>query len=186
MATQPTKAESDAIFSAMGLSPQAFPAYDTLPPFQFTANDGTVAAVAGSKIVGGFNLDNFPRMALGLRIENIWQMPEDPTAEEIAICEYVSRIVDLQQTVQTNLTTTNITLRNPTPQSIMMGTRELWHLFPSGFDAAGGNDFNFEITRLTSYPLLRDVRINPKVYVSLVEIVLRADRPSVRINRVGS
>lgn len=179
-------AQTTEIFSKMGLSPQAFPAYDTLPPLQFTDNSGAVAATAGAKILGAFNLDNFPRMAVGLRIENVWQMPEDPTADEIALCEYVSRIVDLQQTVQTNLTTTNITLRNPAPQSVLMGTRELWHMFPSGFDAAGGNDFNFEITRLTSYPMLRDVRINPKVYVSLIEIVLRADRPSVRINRVGS
>jgi hypothetical protein len=178
--------EAQAIFSAMGLSPQAFPAYDTLPPFQFVSDTGIIAATAGAKISGGFNLDNYPRIALGLRIENVWQLPEDPSLDELALAEYVSRVVDLQQTVQTNLTTTNITVRNPVPQSIMMGTRELWHLFPSGFDCAGGNDFNFEITRLTSYPLIRDARINPKVYVSLVEIVLRGDRPAVRVQRVGS
>lgn len=175
------------IFSKMGLSPQAFPAYDTLPPFQFEAADGSIAAVAGAKIQGGFNLDNFPRMVVGLRVENVWQLPDNPTAEDIAIAEYCSKVTDLQQTIQTNLTTTNITLRNPTPQSILMGSRVLWHMFPAGFDAAGGNDFNFEITRLTSYPFFsNEVRINPKVYVSLVEIVLRADRPAVRINRVGS
>lgn len=184
--TQIPDVESNKLWSTMGLQPQAFPAYDTLPPFQFQSGAGTVEAIAGASFTAAFNLDNFPRMIVGLRIQNVWQMPEEPTAEQVRLCEYVSRVVDHQQSVQINLTTTNITLRAAVPQNIMMGANEVWHMFPAGFDAAGGNDFNVTVTRLTSYPLLDDVRINPKVYVSLVEIVLRADRPAMRTTRVGA
>lgn len=185
--TQITEEQANEIWSTMGLQPQAFPAYDTLPPVQFTTGDGVAQAVAGASFTAAFNLDNFPRMIVGLRIQNVWQMPEtNVTADELALCEYVSRVVDLQQSVATNLTTTNITLRAAVPQNVMMGAHEVWHMFPSAFDAAGGNDFNVTVTRLTSYPQLRGVRINPKVYVSLIEITLRADRPAMRTVRRGA
>lgn len=179
--------DANKLWSSMGLQPQAFPAYDTLPPQQFQTGAGTTEAIAGASFTAAFNLDNFPRMIVGLRIQNVWQMPEDDVTDtELRLCEYVSRVVDLQQSVQINLTTTNITLRAAVPQNVMMGAHEVWHMFPAGFDAAGGNDFNVTVTRLTSYPLLREVRINPKVYVSLVEIILRADRPAMRTTRVGA
>lgn len=185
--TQISDEEKNRIWSTMGLSPQAFPAYQTLPPIQFSTGSGTTEAIAGAAFTAAFNLDNFPRMIVGLRIQNVWQMPETAlTSTELDLCEYVSRVVDLQQSVAINLTTTNITLGAACPQNIMMGAHEVWHMFPAGFDAAGGNDFNVTVTRLTSYPLLRDVRINPKVYVSLVEIILRADRPAMRTTRIGA
>jgi hypothetical protein len=185
--TQIPDEQANEIWSSMGLQPQAFPAYDTLPPVQFATGDGVTQATAGATFTSAFNLDNFPRMIVGLRIQNVWQMPEtNVTADELALCEYVSRVVDLQQSVQINLTTTNITLRAAVPQNIMMGAHEVWHMFPAGFDAAGGNDFNVTVTRLTSYPVLRGTRINPKVYVSLVEIMLRADRPAMKLVRRGA
>lgn len=186
MANETQQEQANEIWSAMGLAPQVFPAYDTLPPNQFLLGDGSTAAVAGASFTAAFNLDNFMRMIVGVRVQNVWQMPDDPTATELALCEYVSRVVDAQQSIAINLTTTNITLRAAVPQTIMMGRGDIWHMFPAGFDAAGGNDFNITVTRLTSYPILRGTRINPKVYVSLVENVMRADRPAMRTTRRGA
>jgi len=172
-------------WSALGLQPQAFPAFDAASATYFQDGNNEKSGAAGSELKIGFSLDNFPRMILGVRVKNVWQMPEDPTEAEIRLCEYVSRVVDSQQTISVDLTTSNITLRNPVLQSALMGDGSVWHSFPAGFDAAGGNDFNLSIRRVTSYPLLRDVRIVPTVYVSLVSIAMRADRMAAGLVRVG-
>lgn len=178
------KATENEIWSRLGLSPEAFPAFDAASPKFFEDNGGDANAVAGATVQVGYSLDNFPRMLLGMRIENIWQLPEEPEPEEVALAEYVSRVVDHQQTVEINLTQNNITLRNSVPQSSIQGKGGyVWHGFPVAYPGAGGNDVNIYVRRQTAYPIMRGVRINPKVHITLVSIILRGDRPTMAIQR---
>lgn len=168
-------------WSRLGLSPEAFPGFDNSKPAQFQNSAGDFVATSGSQVKITYSLDNFPRMALGLRVRNVWELPDDPSDEEVRLAEYVSRYIDDQQTIEVTMTQNNVTLRNPGLQAIMQGAAGgyVWHNWPAALPLAGGNDLSVTITRVTNYPMLRDTRINPKVYVSLVEIILRADRLTV-------
>lgn len=172
---------------ALGMHPQVFPAYDTLAPQQFLDNAGNPSGAAGSVIKASYRMDNWPRILLGFRIQNVWQMPEEPTEAEIRLCEYVSRVVDGQQTVSLEFTSNNITLRNPVPQTVLQGADGIvWHNFPIGYPSAGQQDITVEVVRQTSYPKIRGTTIVPKVVISLVSEILRTDASSIPSLRRGA
>lgn len=180
-----TDEQINEAWSALGYQPQAFPYY-----YNSNGNTFQNGAIAGEEFTVNFSLDNFPHMLLGLRITNEWQPiddEEDPaTADEIALQNFVKQWVDDQQTVRLALTQQSI-ISKSIPQRIIQGANgEVWHNFPTPFPMAGGNTVDVTVRRLTSYPFLRDQRIVPTVYVSLVVIMLRADRLTMRTIRRGA
>ena len=171
--------EANKYWSALGYQPQNFPYY-----YGAGANAFDEEAIAGAEITIPFSLDNFPHMIEGIRVRNTWQIPDEPTADELALATFVKRYVDDEQSLRIELTQQSIIAKAIAQPLVQGADGYVYHAFPKPFPMAGGNTINVVIRRLTSYPILGETRINPRVDVAIVCTMLRADRMTMPPLRV--
>lgn len=170
-----TEEELQAYWASLGYKPQIFPFYNAMGSTRFIAN-GVPNAVAGAQTTLSYSIDTLPIMAIGIRIEVFWQIPNAPTADEIALIEMVKRVVDPAMLVSVNFTSQNLTSK-PIPVSHLMGEGGyVWHNFPSPYPMSGNKNIELNFERITSYPMLDDVRIDPVIYATLITQQMRTDK----------
>lgn len=123
---------------------------------------GATGAIANIEIP----VANFPMMLTGVRLLNVYDVPEELQAN----LPYLG-LLDSQQTVQTKLTQQNIIVR-PTMQNLVTGGNNFaaagaphWHPFEAPYPFRGGNNINFEVQRVTDYP---DTITNIVVHAAIV------------------
>lgn len=175
--------QANEYWSQLGFQPQCFPYYYNQSASTF---DDPPGAIAGAEITIPFSLDNFPHMLEGIRVRSTWQGPDNPDADELALMTYVKKYVDEEQSLRLELTQQSIIAKAVPQVSVQGNDGFVWHAFPTPFPMAGGNTVNVVIKRLTSYPFLSEQRINPRVDVTLVCRMLRADRLTSIPLRVGN
>lgn len=143
---------------------QPFPALYSSEPIPF--RDGSnPSGAAGARAVASFTLNTNPGAIYGIRINNIYQIPDAPSAEVVALFDYLSRVTDLQQTVDVTVAQQKMTLNAPVLQTHISGTSFLFYEFPEPFGPIqGSNNFRVELRRLTSYPSYFDGEVQQNIF----------------------
>lgn len=152
---------------------QGFPLYYSLSaPFLI---DGNPSGAVGALATMTRELNNFPHIFYGLRIRNVYPLPNIDLADEFRAV----RMVDNDQVIQISLAQQNITAQQ-IEQSALVGGHAgdnggvHWHPFPHPYLMAGGNNVEVEVTRLTGYPPLDDDNpVLPVCRATLVTAVFR-------------
>jgi len=186
MAELPPDSELEKIWTQLGLSPQTFPIYYPIGPKQFLDGTGQPSGAVGTRARFTRDLSNFAHMFIGIRISNTYELPQLPTADEIARFRACKEFVDGEQTITINLAQQNIVVE-PTLQSQITGLDGIhWHPFPTPFPMAGANNISIEVQRATSYPQIREGEpVIPEVRMVLLAVVLRADMKTVPPHRAN-
>jgi hypothetical protein len=152
---------------------QWFPIYYPMGAKAFVDADGAPDGSRGAIAELTKVLSNWPVMFLGLRLTNVYTLPTNPTADDLAIFTVCKRFLDDEQTVKVELSQQNITAE-PTLQVQLTGKSGVyWAPFPVPFPMAGSNTINVTVTRATGYPEIQDVQIKPVVYGVIVAAVAR-------------
>lgn len=185
MPEQFTDEELDVIWSKWGnLAPQLFPKYYAMGPVPLTL-DGTSSGAAGARAVLTKELSNFPQILYGIRISNVYELPNPVAEEEITQLQTYSEILDGQQTIEINLSQQNVTAQ-PMLQSHLTGRGlSVWHPFPAPYPMAGGNSVNVTIQRVTSYATFAEgTKPEPVVFATLLCAEFKATRSTTSVKRV--
>ena len=147
----PTDEQLAEMMAQEGLSDQLFPKYYAMGPKEFSSG-GASSAAAGSTAVLTKQLTNFGQILYGVRIQNFYSLPTNPTDFQVQLFESLKRWVDDEQIVGVNLSQQDVTAQE-VPQAQFQGRADtVWHPFPVPYPMAGGNNINITITRVTSYP----------------------------------
>jgi hypothetical protein len=171
--SEPIPSEVEKIWATFGLSPQTFPIYYPIGPKPFLDGEGNQSGARGATARLEKDLSNFPHMFIGIRINNVYQLPAELTAEAVQLFRALKEWVDGEQTVSITLSQQNITADKLFQVQLTGREGENWHPFPSPYPMAGGNNIALEIERVTSYPLLGGLPILPVVRASLLAAVFR-------------
>lgn len=150
--------------------PQAFPLYYT-GSAKFVDNANGNTGVVGARANVTVPINNDPHILYGVRITNIYELPLDfdPLARPGLL------IWDDEQTVRMTLAQGDPTAQ-ALPQVNFQGRSNVHlHPFVRPYPFRGGNNVQFEVTRLTSYPVINDEVIEPTCFITLVAARLRAD-----------
>ncbi len=147
---------------------QWFPVYYPMGPKAFLNSDGTpgggVAAIAELTK----ELPNWPILFLGLRLTNVYPLPDGLDEAGLAYYTAMKRWVDNEQTVEINLSQQDIT-GGPTLQVQLTGNGGFyWSPFGVPFPMAGGNNIRITVRRISPYPLLNDVPVTPEVFGTII------------------
>jgi hypothetical protein len=169
----------DEAWAALGYKPQVFPYYNSAGSAQFLNNAGISDAVRGATANITFSIDSIPIMLIGLRITTVWSIVDDPSPDEVALYELVKKQVDPAMTVDLKLSSQSIIGKAIPVETLTGAGGTVWHNFPSPYPMAGSNTLEMDLTRLSSYPTIRDERISPTIYAVLVTQQLRG--PLLRV-----
>lgn len=134
---------------------QEFPLYYSgTAPFQ---NNGQPSGLAGAFAQVRIALTNAPHIIGGIRI--VLTYPGEPSD----LVTYRQGYLDDENTVEISLAQQNITA-GPVHQRTICGTNGiLWQPFYVPFGAAGTNNFNIRLVRVTSFPAV----VQPTAWVTL-------------------
>lgn len=176
--------EIEKVLTAFGLNPQAFPIYYPMGPQPFQL-DGVASGAQGAVAMLSHSLPNPPHILMGIRVSNVYDLPADADADDIANYTAMKQFVDGDQTLYIDLAQQNI-LANPTYQTHVTGRADgqHWFPFPAPFPMAGGNNVSLTVTRLTSYPQLVGEDVTPVCRATLVAAVLRGGSSTQPVRRV--
>lgn len=146
---------------------QTFPVYYPAEA-EFTAGDqpgGNPSGLVGATARLTFTINTRPHGFLGIRLRNVFEVPEFPLATVPAT--YFPRWADLHaldvdQDVRVELAQQNI-LMDRTDQALFVGGPGIggsfvWHPFPCPYPFRGGNNVRVTVTRTTSYPLVTNAQ----------------------------
>lgn len=182
---EPIPESALAVWSRRGLEPQEFPIYYGLPPANFLDASGTPSGAAGSRARLSRDISNWPHLLVGIRIDNVYDLPSAADADGVARYRACKEYVDGEQTVRVDLAQQNTTTDNVLQTTLCgrMGSGD-WHPFPVPFPMAGANQINIDIQRVTSYPIIvGEDPVVPVVRVTLVAAVFHADRLTTGVHR---
>ena len=179
----PTPEEENKIWSAFGLNPQAFPIYYPMGPRPFLDGSGNPSGAAGAVATLQRDLSNFPHMFIGLRISNVYPLPEGANADDVQRYRVLHEWVDGEQNMRIDLAQQNVTGDRVATIHVTGRGGVHWHPFPVPFPMAGGNNINVEIVRLTGYGQLAGEDVLPQCHVTIVAAVLRADLQTMAPHR---
>lgn len=151
---------------------QPFPAIYSSGLIPFKLGNQTSGA-AGARATHNFTLNTNPGAIYGIRIASFYEIPNNPSANLVALFDYLSRVTDLQQSVAVQVAQQTMTLSSPAPQAHIAGTSFVYYDFPEPFGPLqGSNNVKVDVTRLTSYPsyLIGEVEfaIEPQIEISLL------------------
>lgn len=152
---------------------QWFPQYYSLGPRNFLDGNADPSGAAGSVASLSKDVPNFPILFMGLRIRNVYQLPQNPTELDLRIYALTKKYTDAEQTVRITLSQQNITADAPLQDHVCGLDGVYWAPFPIPYPMAGGNNAEFVITRLTNYPQLNQENIIPVVHLTMVTIQAR-------------
>lgn len=180
-----TQEQVNQYWSKLGLNPELFPVYYPMGPSPFLDGGSNPSGAASARATLSRDLSNFPHMFLGLRITNVYALPEDPTADEISLFSVLKNHVDGEQGITIQLSQQDVVVQSIQQKQLVGGQdATYWHPFPIPFPMAGGNNILVTVTRTTPYPLLRDVQIVPTVYATIYAAVARADLKTIAPQRI--
>lgn len=183
IAPPPPPGEFEKIASAVGFNAQLFPIYYTMGPVAFTV-DGAPSGAAGAVARLTADLSNFPHMLYAVRINNTYELGDDPSEADVQRYRACKEYLDQEQSVSINLAQQNITADRVHQAQLCGELAGLhWHPFPAPFPMAGGNNVVLDLTRLTSYPTLGEAPVTPQVRGVLLAGVLRADLATMATHR---
>lgn len=179
--------DQEKIWTAFGLDPQTFPIYYPIGPKPFLDGNGEPSGAVGARAELEKDLSNFPHMFIGIRIDNIYNIPSeegvDPTADVVQLYRALKEWVDGEQSITINLSQQSISVDKLLQVQLTGRNGENWHPFPSPFPMAGGNNITIDVERSTSYPLLGGEPVTPVVRASLLAAVFRGDMRTVAPHR---
>jgi hypothetical protein len=162
------------IMSVLGLHPQAFPLYYDAAG-AFLDATGAPSGAVGARARIQRELNNFPHLVYGVRLENVYALGDEPTPADVDRFRAAKEFLDGLQEIEITLTQQNV-VAQPTVQVNLVGRQGInWHPFASPFPMAGGNQFQLTATRLVGYPTLSDEPILPTLRCTLVTVAFRAD-----------
>lgn len=180
------EAQASQLLSRFGLKPQTFPIEYPLGPEPFVDGAGNPSGAVGARATLVRTLSNFPHMVMGVRLQNVWALPDAPSDADIAHATYIKRYIDGEQTIRMDLAQQSVMVE-ATLQPLVTGRDGLhWHPFPAPYPMAGGNDVAFEVVRRSAYPSLPSepgTPLTPQVYAVLVCAVFRGDLRSAAPHR---
>lgn len=162
-----------AIMARQFLGPEAFPLYyNAASPFLLN-NNPSGAANARARL--SFELNNWPHVAFGLRIVNVYGLPAGSDADDVQLFRVLKEWFDDEQEITFTLAQQNV-IADPIHQRTMCGAQGVhWHPFPKPYLFRGANIAQMTLTRLTGYPQVNDEDILPTVRATLVTAVLVND-----------
>ena len=147
---------------------QWFPVYYPMGPRSFLDGDGQPTGAANSIAELTKDVPNWPILFQGLRITNVYALPNQPSELDIRTFEASKRYLDDEQTVRIDISQQNITAE-PTLQVQLTGKSGVyWAPFPIPFPMAGGNNVTIRIQRVTAYPQLNQTQIQPVVFATIL------------------
>lgn len=142
---------------------QRFPVYY---PHEAAFTVGDTAGGDPSGQVGAtarltFTINTRPHAFIGLRLRNVYPIPERPleaTAQSYFPTWRDVHALDVDQDVRFELAQQNV-LMERTDQALFvggpgMGGSFVWHPFPCPYPFRGGNNISVTVRRTTSYPLI--------------------------------
>lgn len=155
------------------LGPEAFPLYyNAAGPFQLN-NQPSGSTNARARV--SFELNNWPHVAFGIRIVNVYPLPTAATADDVARFRAMKDYIDGDQEMTFVLAQQNV-IADPIHQATMTGRAGVhWHPFSKPYLFRGANIAQVQFTRLTDYPQLVDEDVLPVVRATLVTAVLVSD-----------
>lgn len=165
---------------------QWFPQYLPFGPVPFADAEGNPSGARGAQARPSRSLPNFPLLFVGIRINNVFELPDQPTALDMQIYEACKRFLDNEQTVRINLSQQNIT-SEATLQSQVTGNGGIyWSPFAVPFPMAGANNISLEIVRRTPYPQIGGEPVLPVCDASILALQARNSEqtmPPMRVNQ---
>lgn len=165
---------------------QWFPLIYGMGSVDFADADGEPSGAQGARATLTKSIPNFPVLFLGIRLTNIYALPEEPTDTQIRIFEACKRYVDDEQSVKVSLSQQNITTDSVLQVQLVGKSGVYWAPFPVPFPMAGANDIQIEVIRDTSYPFFdQAVPILPKLKGSLAMAQFRPGAQTMPPIRVG-
>lgn len=164
---------------------QWFPQYLPFGQVPFADANGDPSGARGSIARPSRSLPNFPLLFVGIRLNNVFELPTNPTALDMQIYEACKRFLDNEQTVKINLSQQNITAE-ATLQSQLTGNGGIyWSPFAVPFPMAGANNIALEVTRRTPYPQIGGEDVLPVCDASIIALQARNSEqtmPPMRVN----
>lgn len=168
------------------MNAQWFPIYFPMGPKAFQNSNGEASGQVGAVCELSKDLPNWPIQFLGLRITNVYELPENPTPAGIEIYTACKRFVDDEQTVRISLSQQNITSEKTMQVQLTGKSGVYWAPFPVPFPMAGGNNISVTVVRATSYPNLDGQPIQPQCYAAIVAAQARNTEQTIQPHRVFS
>lgn len=155
------------------LGPEAFPLfYNVGNPFML---NGERSGALNARARCTFELNNWPHVAFGLRIVNVYAVPDGFSAEDVPLFNAMKLWMDEDQEVSFTLAQQNV-IATPLHQATLTGRGgQHWHPFPKPYLFRGANQARVEVTRLTAYPQLVQEDVLPVCRCTLVTAVLVTD-----------
>ena len=146
-------------------SPQRLPVY--FPgSARFQDANGNPSGQVGSKATVTISINLRPQWMTGIRVRNVYPVPDGFQNFNVV---YLDRL-DGEQTMSTELTQSNIVVRDAL-QPLVIGRDGIhWHPFATPYPWGGGDNITLIFTRLTSYP----IDVLPTVHVLLEGITVNA------------
>lgn len=169
----PLTEEEQAALESKALD-QGFPLYYSLSA-AFLDSEGDPSGAVGARAELVRELNNFPHIFYGVRIRNVYALPDVDLAAAFA----AARLVDNDQVVEIQLAQQNITAQALLQDELVGGHAGVsggvhWHPFPHPYLMAGGNNVRLVVTRLNGYPDLdEDNPVLPVCRAALVTAVFR-------------
>jgi hypothetical protein len=150
--------------------PQQFPVFfPGAAPFLDANGAPSGARGATARVTCEINLR--PQWLTAIRVMNVYDVPSGfQTADSVFLDK-----IDGWQTMTTELTVSNIVIREALQTLVMGRDGVLWHPLPTPYPWRGGNSITLEFKRLIGYPQA----ILPTVHVVLEGIQLVDDRNGI-------
>lgn len=177
-------AELSKIWSKSGLEPQLFPKYYGMGPVQFM-NGSQPSGTAGSTATLSRALTNSPQLVYGVRLQNIYDLPGQPTADQVQLYRALKEHTDGEQLVTVNLSQQDVTANGVIQTQLVGSGGVVWAPFAQPYPMAGGNNITIRVQRLTSYPSLDGINpLLPSLVGTLLTAEFKGDLSSVPVRRV--
>lgn len=168
------------------LAAQWFPQYLPFGGVDFVDGAGEPSGARGATASLSRSLPNFPILFVGLRINNVFELPAQPTELDMRIYEACKRFLDNEQSVRINLSQQNITAE-ATFQAQLTGQGGIyWSPFPVPFPMAGANNVSVDVVRLTPYPQIDGELIVPRCEATIIALQARNSEQTMPPMRVSS
>jgi hypothetical protein len=178
---------ADEVFNPQAwLGPEAFPLeYSAESAFLNAA--GVPSGAVGARAVLSFELNNWPHVAYGIRLVNVYALPSTPDALDLDTYRTCKEWLDDDQLVSINLARQNITTNTGVHQRTLQGRVGLhWHPFPKPYLFRGANNCSVEVTRLVDYPTIGDAPVLPVLRGTLITAVSVAEVGGISRRAPGS
>lgn len=147
--------------------PQQFPVFfPGSAPFLDANGEPSGARGATARVTCEINLR--PQWLTGIRALNVYEVPSVFQNEDIVYLQHL----DGYQTMTTELTVSNIVIREGLQPLVMGRDGRVWHPLPTPYPWRGGNTITMEFKRLIAYP----AGLLPTVHVILEGIQLVDER----------